>query len=330
MSKPASLAAVAERAGVSIATVSRVMNGVTNKASAATRARVQQAVADLGYRPAGAGQALRQGRSRLVAVLGPNLANPSMAAIAASIEAALRPLGLVMVLCDTSDDAPVQDAYLREMRALQVRAIVLLGAVASPLLATMQQDNEPLLFVNRGSPHPGACSFIGIDNHAAGRDVASFFLDNGIGLAGVIHGSRSSSATAERLAGFRARLDEAGGAVPRFITDTKMPHLDLGHRAAARLLGGRKPSQQGLFCASDLIAYGAHRWLRENGFGCPDPVTLIGFDDNPMNDWIAPWLSSVRVPFQDFGPAIVESLQAIWDGEAARRVLLAHRIVRRP
>jgi LacI family transcriptional regulator len=90
------------------------------------------------------------------------------------------------------------------------------------------------------------------------------------------------------------------------------------------------PSRQGLFCASDLIAYGAHRWLRENGIGCPDPVTLIGFDDNPMNDWIAPWLSSVRVPFQDFGPAIVESLRAIWDGQSARRVLLTHRIVQRP
>jgi LacI family transcriptional regulator len=306
------------------------MNGVTNKASPETRARVLEAVATLGYRPAGAGQALRQGRSRLIAVLGPNLANPSMAAVAASIEAALRPLGLVMVLCDTSDEAAVQDSYLREMRAHQVRAIVMLGAVASPLLATMLQENEPLLFVNRGSPHPGACSFIGIDNRAAGRDIASFFLDNGIGLAGVIHGSRASSATAERLAGFRERLDEAGVAVPRFVTDPKIPHLDLGYRAAGGLLGGEGSAPRGLFCASDLIAYGAHRWLRESGIGCPEPVTLMGFDDNPMNDWIAPWLSSVQVPFQDFGPAIVESLEALWEGERGRRVLLPYRIVRRP
>ena len=329
MSKPASLAAVAERAGVSIATVSRVINGVANKASPATRTRVEEAVAALGYRPAGAGQALRQGRSRLVAVLAPNLANPSMAAIAASIEAVLRPAGLVMVLCDTSDDAATQDATLREMRAHQVRAIVLLGSVASPLLAAMQQDGTPLLFVNRSSPHPGAFSFIGIDNHAAGRDIASFFLEAGIGLAGVIHGSRASSATAERLAGFRERLDEAGVAVPRFVTDPKLPHLDLGYQGAGRLLSDRPRERCGVFCASDLIAYGAHRWLRENWTGCPDPVTLMGFDDNPMNDLIAPWLSSVRVPFQDFGSAILEALESIWDGGPPRHTLLPYHIVRR-
>ncbi len=112
-----SINAVAARAGVSIATVSRVINGVANKASPATIVRVKEAIAALDYRPTSAGRALRQRTSRLVAVLAANLANPAMAAIAASAETALRDAGLVMVLCDTHDRPELQDEYLREMLA---------------------------------------------------------------------------------------------------------------------------------------------------------------------------------------------------------------------
>src|SRR5579871_2703525 len=98
-----SIADVAERAGVSIATVSRVANGIANKTSDRTAERVRQAIAELGYRPVSVGRALRARQSRLVALLAANLANPAMAAIAASVEAALRREDLVMVLCDTHE-----------------------------------------------------------------------------------------------------------------------------------------------------------------------------------------------------------------------------------
>ncbi len=148
----ASIKAVAALAGVSIATVSRVVNGVANKASAETVARVRAAIAELDYRPTSAGRALRQQTSRLVAVLAANLANPTMAAIAASAETALRERGLVMVLCDTHDRPELQDEYLREMQAQQACAIVLLAAVDSPMLAAMREGPTPLIFVNRRDP----------------------------------------------------------------------------------------------------------------------------------------------------------------------------------
>jgi LacI family transcriptional regulator len=329
----ASLIQVAARAGVSIATASRVINGIANRASAATAARVHEAVAELGYRPISVGRALRHGRSRLVALLAANLANPTMAAIAASVEAALRREGLIMVLCDTHERPKVQDEYLLEMRAQLACATVLLGAVPSPQLAAMEAANETLLFVNRRSPHDPTRPFVGIDNISAGREVATFFLDRNIPVAGAIQGSLGSSATADRLTAFRARLAAAGQKLADShvvsIADD-LDHMVIGYRSVDALLAQTPARPCGIFCLSDLIAYGAHRRLTEHGIAVPGEVCLVGFDDNPLNDWVAPWLSSVRVPYAAFGAAVVQVLRDLWAGEPASARILPHALVARP
>ena len=317
--------AVAHRAGVSIATVSRVVNGVPNKASAATVARVQEAVSALSYRPVSAGRALRERGSRLVAVLAPNLANPAMAAIAASIEAAIRPHGLVMVVCDTRDDPAIQDECLAEMRAQRVRAIVLLGAVRSRLL----DEDAPLLFVGRRYPDRPA-PFIGIDNRQAGRDAARFFIDRGIPVLGMLHGALTSSATAERVEGFKDELAACARplAAYRIISVPGQEHTAIGLLAAPGLLP-KEPGRGGIFCSSDLIAYGAHRALLSHGLRVPHDVALLGFDDNPLNDWLAPWLSSIQVPYAAFGVAVAEAVGRLASGQAMRDVILPHRLIAR-
>jgi LacI family transcriptional regulator len=321
-----SIASVAARAGVSIATVSRVVNGVANKASAETTARVRQAILELGYRPISAGRDLRQRSSRIVALLTANLANPAMAAIAAAAEAALRADGLVMVLCDTHDRPDLQDEYLLAMRAQRARAIVLLGAVASPGLARMQAEGETLVFVSRRSPHGTATPFVGIDNRRAGTEVARHLVGRGCADLAVVHGALSSSATAERLAGFRAEARRLGCALPprAILSAAATDHLEIGYQAMSVLLRrGRAPT--GVFCTSDLIAFGAHRRLLEEGLAVPRDLTLVGFDDSPLNDWVAPWLDSVRVPYDSFGPAIARAIAGSPDADA--ETTLPHRLI---
>jgi LacI family transcriptional regulator len=294
------------------------MNRVANKASAETTARVWRAVKELGYRPGSVGRALRQQQSRLVALLAANLANPAMAAIAASTEMALREAGLVMVLCDTHERPDLQDEYLLEMRAQLACAIVMLGAVASAQLTAEPRTGEALLFVGRTGPVPSA-PFVGIDNVRAGIEVAQFFQSRGVSAPGLLHASRASSATDGRVAGFLSVLGEAV-VVPGSGSD----HLAIGYHGIADLIGGT--GRRGVFCTSDLIAYGAHRRLAEMGVRVPGDVLLVGFDDNPLNDWLAPWLTSVRVPYDDFGPAVVCALDAVRRGEAVR-CILDHRLV---
>lgn len=326
----ASIANVAERAGVSIATVSRVLNGVANKASAETIAKVRQAVAELDYRPSSAGKSLRQKQSRLVAVLAANLANPTMAAIAASTEVALRERGLVMVLCDTHDNPELQDEYLREMRAQQARAIVFLGAVASPMLEQLRGGPTPLVFVNRRDPGDPDSAFVGIDNAQAGRDVAAHALARGIRRPALIHAPLTSSATQARVEAIMESFAAAGHPIPPTLVlgpaEAENEHLAIGYAAASTLqqTGSRFDA---LICTGDLIAFGAHRFLVE-GAGRDDLPPIYGFDDNPLNDWVAPWLSSVSIPYGTFGQAVADLITGDEPGEI-RLHILPHRLIER-
>ena len=330
--RAASIGDVAKRAGVSIATVSRVVNGIANKASPETVERVRAAIAIVGYRPTGAGQALRKGHSRLVAVLAANLANPAMTAIATSIETSLREVGLAMVLCDTHDRPDLQDEYLMEMRAQAVRAIVMLGAVESRQLPAALAGDAPVLFVNRRCPGLPSAPFVGIDNAAAGAAVADFLrARRPKGRMAVIHGPLTSSATADRISAFRRSFENSRRrlATQDIVTAPGLDHLEIGYAAMTGLLT-RGPAPTSVFCSSDLIAFGAYRRLREADRLVPRDVLVVGFDDSPLNDWVAPWLSSVRVPYRIFGPSMVAALEQLWRQETSDIPLLSFELIARP
>jgi LacI family transcriptional regulator len=315
--KTPGIQAVADRAGVSIATVSRVLNGIDTKAGAETRARVREAAEELGYRPLHAGRTLRMRQTRLVALLIPDIANAFYSAIARSIETTLRRRDHTMILCNTGEDPALQDFYLREMQAYHVRGIALLGAVKSEGLSRVLASGMPIAFVNRKPPDGGGV-FVGIDNLAAGRAVADHFLAQGFRDCGVIHGPLHSSASRERFEGFMARLKESGCApLPRHIIHGGLS-LEGGYAASEALLAG--PARpRAIFCSNDLVAYGLFRRCRENGLSVPQDVAVFGFDDNPLNDWTAPWLSTVHISYDAFGAAVTEALFRMWEGKGPAR-----------
>jgi LacI family transcriptional regulator len=301
---------VARKAGVSTSTVSRVLNGIVSRASAETAERVQRAAAELGYRPAHPGRALRTSRTRLVALLIPDMTNAFYAAIAKSIEGSLVRDDYAMILCNTGEDPDVQDAYLAEMQAHRVRGIALLGAVASPGLAAAMERNTPIVFVNRKAPG-GKGIFVGIDNYRAGFLVADHFVDQGYRDCAALHGPLLSPASRERFAGYRDRLAECGVALAEGRALETQLTIEDGYRMAGILLT-RDALPRAVFCGNDQIAYGLFRRCRELGLRVPQDVAVFGFDDNPLNDWLAPWLSTVHVPCREFGPAVSAALERLW------------------
>lgn len=302
---------VARKAGVSISTVSRVVNGVANKVSEETLRHVRAVIADMDYRPARVGRALRTAQTQLVALLIPDTANSFYAAIASSIEAAMSDTGHSMILCNTGEDPEVQDHYLDEMEAHTVRGVALLGAVDSPGLRKMAKRKLPIVFVNRKPPAGIYGPFVGIDNRRAGRDIARHFLERGFRPCAAIHGPLTSSASRERFEGYRDMLKEGGAPLePRFVRGAQLSMQSGYDNAAALLSDDRKP--RAIFCGNDLIAYGAFRRCNELGLKVPDDVALFGFDDNPLNEWIAPWLSTIHVPYAEIGAAVSEEMQRLW------------------
>jgi LacI family transcriptional regulator len=236
-----------------------------------------------------------------------------------------------MLLCNTNEEPERQDDYLIEMRAHMVRAIILFGAIRTPTLERFVADGEPILFVLRECPVTGGGPFIGIDNYAAGRDVASHFVDKGYRPCGVVHGPLSSSASRGRFEGYRDRMADLGQPLaPGHIMPGDLS-FEAGYRQAAALMEDR-PRMRAIFCGNDVMAYGAYRYCFERGLRVPEDVALFGFDDNPLNKWLAPWLSTIHVPQQDFGPAVREILGHLWSGkrfEAPPRVILPYELVLR-
>ncbi|EIM28683.1 transcriptional regulator [Microvirga lotononidis] len=325
--EPVSLATVAAQAGVSVATVSRIVNGETRRASAETVERVQKIVAALGYRPNHVGRTLRRRESRVVAMLSPNLDNPAMAAIAASVETALRSAGYVMILCDTHDRADLQDEYLHVMRSQVVQGYIVVNPVRSEALSASVSRGDPIVFVGRRNPDGGG-AFVGIDNRRAGRDAADHLWARGIEEFGVIYPTQGSSATRDRVGGFITRLEELGlsDEAVRQAEAPGLSHLEVGYAAAQRLVNGHS-WPQGLFCPSDLMAYGAYRLALETKVRIPEDCRVVGVDDNKLNAWIAPWLTSVHIPYADFGAKVLDQLQSLWAGEYPSEQLLPHTLI---
>ncbi len=325
-----SLNTIAEKAGVSVSTVSRIVNGHLNRANPRTVERVRALLDEFDYRPDKIARALRRGESRVIAMLVPNLDNPAMGAIASSTEAALRAAGYVMLMCDTHDEPELQDYYLAAMREQSVEGYIVVSAVASPMLATFLERGEPIVLVGRHAPAGmKRTAFVGVDNFAAGKLATEYLLRQGAAPAAV-HTSLASSAIADRIKGYQAAMAAAGhkGDAVRIAGSTHLQHLEAGYLAAQALVAkGGWP--KAVFCVSDLMAYGVYRLANEHGVAVPGKCVIAGVDDSKLNDWIASWLPSVHIPYDEYGAAIFEQLQNVWSGAPAGDKLLPHRLIDR-
>jgi LacI family transcriptional regulator len=318
---------VAARAGVSIATVSRVVNGNPGRISQSTADLVKDAARALDYRPHSVGQALRTGESRVIGVLAANLSNPVMAAIVAAIERSLRIGGFTMVLCDTHEQADLQDEHLRELDAQLARAIIIVVAVPSKRLDEARANGRPLVFVNRRDPGSLKSTYIGIDHHRAGRDLAAMCQASGFLQPAVIYASLAHTTAKQRLDGFISGWREMGGAgEPDRLGGFNDDHLEAGYRAATALFQSGRQADV-IIALSDLLAYGAFRCLYERGVRVPEDIAIVSFDDGPLNTWVAPWLSAVRCSFEAVGDAAMEAVQALLHHGSCGDRIVPHEVV---
>ena len=331
--RPVSIADVARSAGVSTATVSRVMNGRADGFSEATARRVMAAVKRLKYHPSLAGSALRSGRNPIVALMLTDLTHAYSGAVAASVEEALRQRGKTMVLCNTGESPDRQDELLRQLRAHQASGIVVLGAVASRGLSQALRAGEPIVCVVRRPPGDLRAPFVGIDDSQAGREIAEHFLARGFRRVMVVHGPLTYSATADRVRSFKERMRDGGFPIQDLACHAiAASRKELSYAlACAVLTRGHRP--EAIFCTTDEIAFGVARRCVELGIDPARDVTLFGFDGNPLNEFLAPWLSTIRVPYDGFGSAVGVLLDRIWSRDkavASEPVILRHEMILAP
>ncbi|MEM9011839.1 MAG: LacI family DNA-binding transcriptional regulator [Pseudomonadota bacterium] len=333
MAKPAkgtarvkvSIRDVARRAGVSIASVSRAVND-GGSVSDDTRRRVMAAVEELNYSPNHIGRALRAQTTNTFALILSNIQNNFFAAVAWELERLLSARGQAMLLYTSNENPRIQDRCLDDIQARQVSGVFLLCAVESGRLEAFSRGHDTVLINRRVRTLPDL-PFVGIDDRAASRELVEIALRRRQGPIGIIHGPLSSDTSARRLEGMLAACAEAGlDPAPELVREAELS-MESGYEAASALL-----SHQGLaalFCGNDQISYGAYRRCRELGIKVPEELPIFGFDDNPLNEWLAPWLNTVRVPHLAYAKSALGTMDGLKRDQGAGETILPYEIVLR-
>jgi DNA-binding LacI/PurR family transcriptional regulator len=290
---PTTLRDVAAAAGVSIRTVSNVVNGYA-AVSDEKRQRVQAALDELGYRPNLVARSLKQGRSNLVALVLPELDNPYFAELTRAIVEEGNARGLT-VMIDQTDGDPERE---RDLVLRANRSALFDGLIVSPLGLTDEQLREipashAVVFLGEDN-HP-KFDHVLIDNEAAARAATEHLIEQGcrrICAVGVDPESSKSTALT-RLAGYRAALEAAGIEYnPALVV--RVPQFKRREGAAAlHAVWQSDERPDGMFCFSDLLAVGALRTARELGIDVPDQLAIAGFDDIDEGQYSSPPLTTV-------------------------------------
>jgi DNA-binding LacI/PurR family transcriptional regulator len=306
------LGEVANLAGVSIATASRVLN---NSAPVSTQARqlVREAVVRLGYVRHRAAPSTPRGRVRSAAavVCTNNSRFFADAFFAQVISAATDVFAAhevpLMVVVAPDDRVPVVERYLQSGH---VDGVLLLASHGQhPLAVSLPAAGMPVTLVGRPMC-PTRASYVDTDNRGGGRMAVEHLVGRGRRSIATIAGRQDMSAGADRLAGYREALDAAGLAATVAYGD--FTHAS-GVHAMWRLLDQR-PGLDAVFVASDIMAAGALHALRRSGRRVPDDVAVIGFDDLPLAQHTQPPLTTIRQPLERVGAVAAQRLLAELDG----------------
>ena len=324
---------VARVAGVSRATVSRVVNGNPRVGGDAKR-DVERAIARLGYIPNQAARALVTRRSDSVGVVIPEppgmlFGDPFFPRLlrGVSSELSARNLQLVLLMPQSPDEEGRVERYLT---AGHVDGALLVSLHGNDALPDMLAARGVPVVVGGRPPSGDAVSYVDVDNVGGARAAVSHLVAGGRRRIATIAGPPDMSAGVDRLAGYREALDEAGLARDPALEAAGDFTQDGGAQAMRRVLDAR-PDVDGVFAASDLMAAGALQVLRAEGRRVPEDVSVVGFDDSSIAATAEPALTSVRQPIEEMGREMVRLLleQASRPGSVPRKVILATRLVQR-
>jgi LacI family transcriptional regulator len=288
----ATMKQVAERAGVSITSVSHVLNG-TRFVSDAVRQRIETAMSDLCYVPSAVARSLKHNVTRTLGIMIPNSGNPYFAELIRNIEDRCFAADYNVVLCNSDDDPYKQSVYLRVLMEKRVDGLIVVSSGDSPdLPALLSRCDVPLVLVDR--QWESLDGDIVTTDHRAGAYMATRHL---IGLGhrhiACITGPEHLAPSRLREAGWREALAEA--ALPADMLAVA-DFTSQGGRDAARRLLTAPLRPEAIFACNDLMAIGALCAAHELGISVPDALSVVGFDDIELAAFMSPPLTTVAQP----------------------------------
>ncbi|WP_097900290.1 LacI family DNA-binding transcriptional regulator [Streptomyces sp. b94] len=316
---------VAAEAGVSVATVSRVLNGHPSVSQEA-RTRVLAAVEALGYRPNAVARSLRTAQTRTLGLVISDVLNPYFTELARFVEEEARALGYSVIIGNADERPDLQDHHVRTLIDRRIDGLLVSPADGgTPLLRDVALSGTPMVFVDRWIPGIDV-PVVRADGTGAVRDLVAHLYGLGHRRLAIIAGPAATTTGDERVEAFRGALRDHGLALPDAYIGQGDFQAASGRRATEGFLELAEPPEV-VFAADNLMALGALDAIRGRGLRVPDDIALAAFDDIPWFVHTGPPITAVAQPTADLARAAVRALADRIEGRTPQSVTLPARLV---
>jgi len=282
MAYRATLKDVAAVAGVSVTTVSLVLNNRPARVSDEKRRIIADAAKKLNYVPNQSARSLVTKQSQLVALIVPDIENLFFAALAKCVEDECAAQGYSLIVANSDDSRESEQALLRRLTSRGVDGVLLIPAresCAAGAGAALREDVErvtcPVVLIDRLT-QCGWCDAVGFDNYLGGRLAAQYLLEGGHKRIGIVTGDVAESSAADRRRGFADALEQAGERLDPSLCVTGDYRFASGYRAADRIIDGGATA---VFCCNDVMALGFRQRMAERGLHVTEDMQVIGYDN---------------------------------------------------
>jgi LacI family transcriptional regulator len=319
---------VAEVAGVSISTVSHVLNR-TRPVREETRTRVLAAMQKLEYRPSSLARAMVRQKTRTIGLIVPDNVNPFFAELARGIENYGFDAGYSVMLCNSDQSAEKEVAYLDMLISKRVDGVIYMTSdAAEERLAPLRSQMIPVVTFDRDFP---GVHTVMLENHRGGFTATEHLINLGHRRIACVAGNYSTSHSQDRVSGYRDALEQNGLVYDPALVLIGDWSLASGKSAALHFMRMAQPPTA-IFACNDIMAIGAISGLHTLGLAVPDDISLVGFDDISVSAYTVPALTTVATPVRELGEMmcqmLVDTIGGVIDGTAIRRTLSGKLVVR--
>jgi LacI family transcriptional regulator len=306
---------VAERAGVSITTVSRVINNNSHPVSEKTKKKVMKAIQELDYRPDISAQGLRQSFNNVIGLITRDISDPYFGEMARGVTETANKYGVLSFVCNTGRDPENEIQYHELLWQHRVRGIILgggglnLDTYKAKLQEQINRYNKNGHRIVSLAPQGLDMDYVMIDNRGVGEMITDYLIERGHTSIAFVTGPENVYTSLERLAGYELSFKKHN--LPN--DDLMIAYSDnswKGGYEAVNILLNRSVKFTGLCCGNDNIAVGALRALKERGLSIPEDVSVISIGDLPNASYVGPPLTTVKVPLYDMGAKAVDIIMS--------------------
>ncbi len=299
---------VAALAGVSVSTVSRVLNG-KSYVNAETREIVMKAIRQTNYQPNALAQSLKMGRSNTICLMIPSIENMMFPKLTRGVEDIARKNGLTVFLCNTDEDAAVEKAYIETMKMRWIDGFIVCSIASdAPHIRSLRTEGYPLVLVNRFEASDiGKVDTVAADNYQIGYDATQYLIRTGHKRIAIAYGRDELLLYRERRRGYLQALTDNGLPCPEAYTMRETNGNNGFYYQTKELMGLDNPPDA-IFCSSDPKAFVVMHALHDLGLRIPEDVAVIGVDNVSMASMVEPPLTTISQHLYRMGAAAANSL----------------------